>query len=143
MPREPIHHSQPTDPEQSQAFHPVVGWHRMQDVQLGVQVSGPEPDTLLDQLYGSQEQQEGVGAVLLWWLQAELPKLLERHPDLAVAAESALECRMLGSTVLGWVEGQRTPQDRDGLWATLSRYQINELIQSLRKARDQAYGRDA
>lgn len=30
----------------------------------------------------------------------------------------------------------------DGQWIDLNRYQINQLIRSLRHARDQAYGRD-
>lgn len=31
----------------------------------------------------------------------------------------------------------------DGIWSTLDRQQINDLIRKLRKARDQAFGADA
>lgn len=47
-----------------------------------------------------------------------------------------------GQTVLRWLVGVRDYVERDGIWMTLDRRQINTLIRHLRRARDEAYGRD-
>jgi hypothetical protein len=38
--------------------------------------------------------------------------------------------------------GGETPADFRGLWGTLDRAGVNRLIRTLRRARDQAFGRD-
>lgn len=59
-----------------------------------------------------------------------------------------------GRSLAEWLAGQDENRERTvgeqlaapagfaSLWATLDRAQINRLIKSLRKARDDAYGRD-
>lgn len=59
-----------------------------------------------------------------------------------------------GRSLVDWLAGQdRTPQDPDApegsllpgfssLWASLDRSGVNRLIKALRKARDDAFGRD-
>ena len=52
---------------------------------------------------------------------------------------------------VGWSEGYvqlatlaipNGGEAQEGMWVDLSRTQINQLIQNLRKARDRAYGKD-
>lgn len=48
-----------------------------------------------------------------------------------------------GSVQVGVSKPDAKPGDPEGsMWATLNRWQINDLIRLLRKARDGAFGRD-
>jgi hypothetical protein len=116
---------------------PTVGWQRDMDVQLGIQVINTD-HTLLGLLYGDEQQCLEIGEKLHKWLheQTGVPW------DFRTSDEQNDSYMRFGSEVLAMVEGSRYPQDRDGIWASLTRREINDLIRLLRRARDQAYGRD-
>lgn len=51
----------------------------------------------------------------------------------------------LAALVASWEDGARDPENPDGgkgLYASLDRAAVNDLIRVLRRARDQAFGRD-
>lgn len=116
-------------------FQTAVGWSKDHEVQVAVQVSDTDT-TLLDILYGNLPAQEDIGASLVQWV---IDNPLE---DPQTTLEDLTAIQELGALVLSWVEQSRMPQERDGVWANLSRRACNDMIRLLRKARDVAYGRD-
>lgn len=58
----------------------------------------------------------------------------------ALAPDSTFDLKAL---VDGWYENPETRPETVGLWADLTRSDINRLIRLLRKARDTAFGADA
>jgi hypothetical protein len=65
------------------------------------------------------------------------------HDGIPVIAKIAgVETPGLGQVMPGLGATPDSPAGFTGLWATLDRSGINRLIKMLRKARDEAYGRD-
>jgi hypothetical protein len=130
----------PTPPSTGERrFDMVVGWQRECDVQVGIKTQ-PEPDGqhhLIDVIYGGHLRDIGEA------LSARIAKehALDVYAGYRNAnAEGTLHAE-LGQMVLDAVTGS-TPFG-DGVYWHPSRSQINDLIRSLRKARDQAFGSDA
>lgn len=106
-----------------------VGWTRDHDAQVAIQMADPDR-TIADLLFGGEGGYLGdIG--------------LSLHQQLDGSDAISVEHVELGQMVLNALKNARHFVERDGLWATLSRREINEMIQSLRKARDIAYGKDA
>lgn len=109
-----------------------VGWSRDGDVQVGVEER--DGRSLLWQIFGTPENRhrilKGLGEMGL--LHAEgIPVTPNAQGDELVNAlfnliESGEDCKYTYA----------------GVWATLDRTECNELIRLVRKARDQAFGRD-
>lgn len=131
MPKETIHASTPAEHD---GFQLSVGWYPDQEVQVGMQVRLIE-DTILDRLYSSHAEE--IGRVFAWWLTEEYAK----WPEPATKGDDDWFAA-LGNQVLSWVRSNRSFVERDGIWTSMDRRQINEAIKILRKARDSAYGRD-
>lgn len=128
MPKEMLHNRG----ERPEDFVTTVGWERDQHVQIGVQVEDPDR-TIVDILYGGEGGYLGdVGQSLLQILEGEG---WTRPEDLSTAG--------LGQNAINALNRARAAVERDGLWANLDRQQINTLIQTLRRARDAAFGKDA
>ena len=112
MPRETI--STPVGP-----YHVKVGWARDRDVQVGVEAE--DERSLFWLLLGSHLAELGD--------QFRRIGLVEHEDDEA-----------LGRAVLNTID-MMTPLYR-GVWSDLDREGCNDLIRVVRRARDQAYGRD-
>lgn len=75
-----------------------------------------------------------------WSREGESVQLgITTHSGISIADWLAGQSENRGRSV---VEQLASPAGFPSLWASLDRAQINRLIKSLRKARDDAYGRD-
>lgn len=133
MPQEVIH---PSTPQFSEGppirLRAVVGWTRELDAQIGLQVEDAE-NTLADLLFGDQALLQTIGLRLL------TARGVEGHLE---TDDGRLLAEEAGAEVIGWLRDARDYVERDGVWMSLDRRQINALIRRLRRARDEAYGRD-
>jgi hypothetical protein len=138
MPRETVHPSNPSS--EHEPFVLTVGWHRDMDVQVGVECRdrGDGQHHLIDQVYGGEL--ETIGRLLFEKLRAELPAAF-LPLDFRDSGEEAHVMALVGRQVLDAVTGSTT--FGTGVFVHPNRYQINQLILLLRKARDAAYGKDA
>ena len=102
-----------------QPFVVRVGWSDG-SVQVGVETV--EGHSLLTTLYGDVDTARAIGAF-------------------SVEPTKACSEFERGIDVLDFIESQEP--DYRGIWSSLNRAQINDLIVTLRKARDKAYGADA
>jgi hypothetical protein len=130
MPREII--GSPRGP-----FHVKVGWSRECDVQLGVE--GDDGRSLNWLLYAATEAPHGERTEALQRVgRAVTATLAERglHP---FDADSTHTMHEVGEAVLN---GLDSLGGYEGVWTDLDRAGCNRLIRTLRKARDDAYGRD-
>ena len=115
MPRETVH-------DQAGMYDVKVGWSRAGYVQVGVETHG---GTSIATMLTETDQSE--------------PALPPPHPDddqpKATIGNPAPSMVSVGQTPGGLAEFT-------GLWGTLDRNGCNDLIRLLRKARDQAFGKD-
>ena len=115
MPRETVRgwgHEEP--------FEVKIGWSAERDVQVGVE--GVEGRSLYWQLLGS-----------------DLAKLGDQVRALTLVAYEDDEA--LGRALLNTLDVVSAPGG-NGVWVTLDRRGCNDLIRFVRRARDQAFGRD-
>lgn len=130
MPKEIVPPSTPNE-----CFQAVVGWEREHDVRLGIQHVGSR--SLFWQCAVGDPQSSDEVAVRLAALGEDLSKALNiDHTSMPSREDYAL----LASTVLNSLDVAAGAPD--SIWAALNRKGINDLIRALRRARDQAYGRD-
>lgn len=135
MPRETVPRSTPA----LDTFEVQVGWSRDQDAQLGI--SSTEHRHLVDVLYGGGNEPK-VWRLLKEKLADTGRVLTDDNVDLSNPAHNVeLTDQMLGRMILDAVTGSSS-LGGPGIWTSLSRQEINDLIVLLRKARDSAYGRD-
>lgn len=139
MPKQRINHSTPPQVDEIR-FDLVVGWQRDCDVQVGIetanQVDGQHH--LVDHVYGDPECLAAIGELLVQKL-AETGWKIER--DSSKPAPFGASGAALGRLVLDSVTG--SSPFGTGVWWHPSRHMINDLIRTLRKARDAAFGTDA
>lgn len=137
MPRETVPHH-PADGQ----FQVQVGWQRDTDMQLGITVpdTGSGQHHLVDYFYGSVPVCTEVGRLTWEKLHTLVPEAFQpldfRSSDQEVEFYLSVGRQVLDA-VTGAEDGPST-----GLWWTPSRFQVNALIRLLRRARDQAMGRD-
>lgn len=132
MPREVIHPSAPRNVEDDRVrLQATVGWTRDLEAQIGLQVEDAER-TIVDMLYDDPAMLQALGTLMLGH---NLDANADEAWDRVVAEEE-------GRRVLTALNKTRDYVERDGIWMTLDRRQINLLIRQLRRARDEAYGRD-
>jgi hypothetical protein len=127
MPKETIH-------TRDGSFDPQVGWSRDKYVQVGMETQNSAP--LVSQLY---ESEGGLLRLARGCRESDIGELLA---ELADAPTSDVEHKVLthlGRQLLGVFLDVGT---FSGIWADLTREEINHFIRVLRRARDQAYGRD-
>lgn len=129
MPKERINSSTPNSNE----LEVIVGWSPDRDVQVGVEFPST---TVATALYGNAENVTRIGTALSealifgGWIP---PKLKEfDSPD-----ENYPEY-WIGTKIINLLDDDAYK----GLWSLLSREDCNRLIKVVRRARDQAYGRD-
>lgn len=139
MPKQMIYADNP-------AFEPfllAVSWLADHDVQIGIQVADSDL-SLLDCLYGGgpfvgQEAESGEFRKSRF---VEIGMSLRERLAL-IPAVTEVDDEVLGVLAMEAVRTPRGPQERDGIWAHLTRKQCNDLINAVRTARDKAYGKDA
>lgn len=147
MPKESIHNGAP--------YEVQVGWQADGDVQLGVELSDvredcpdfaalPDRRSLLWQLFGSTENLRRFGAEMIeMFLRAQTRALKDSSPadfsDLTTESKKNAACEQFAIEIIEKLHEDWRPT---GIWSTLSRYECNRLIKTLRRARDAAYGRD-
>lgn len=139
MPREVVHTS---NPEPFQPFRLSIGWQRDQDVQVGIQVENSDL-VLTDILFGKDDGPSGHTAQLGRRLVDRL--VLGGYMEEPVYATQDAEFDDLsgwGLMVLELLAETRAYVERDGVWLGLDRQQINDAIRHLRRARNEAYGKD-
>ena len=145
MPKEKISDGNPND---YQPFEMVVGWNRDQDVQVGITVRDrlpgeypdAEPDTLVDVLYAAEH--DAIGEAFLAHLAHHGRAITDADADPANNPAHAVEFTtdVIGCLALNSVA--RSTQFGDSVWWRPTRSAINTLIRTLRRARDQAFGKD-
>lgn len=120
MPKETISRSWETP------FHVQVGWSAERDVQVGV--VGTEGRSIVWLLYGSDER--SLTKIGEWVRQnlADLPSDEQRGRELLNFLDT------FGASAEG--------PGYSGIWSDLDRHGCNQLIQVVRRARDQAFGKD-
>lgn len=134
MPREVIHPSTPRSIEDPRVrLQATVGWTRDLEAQIGLQVEDPD-HRLVDLLFGDTAILQGIGAMMLTDEDGAEPDLATDSGRQAAEAE--------GHRVLHVLREVRNYVERDGIWMSLDRRQINTMIRHLRRGRDEAYGRD-
>lgn len=128
----------------------VVGWAPDQEMQVAVQTVGEY--SVLSQLYGDQESLAKLGSALHSAVRAMKydsgnvqPERIDAETRLGLALQAkgddwASADREVGRALLDLIES--TQPNHTGLWATLTRQQVNRLIRMLRRARDSVYGKD-
>lgn len=131
-----------------QPFRPSVGWTPGLDVQLGIQVWNSDL-SVADVLHGGREGRHQTSAAEKGYREFELAKVgraLAKQMDEAGPIEwpqiDDQRYADLGQMVMDALREARSDIERDGVWTTLNRAAINDLIAALRKGRDSAYGRD-
>ena len=127
MPRERVH--------TGSTFEPAVGWSKDRTVQLGVGVH--DGRSLFWQLTVNPTGDHDALVAFGRTLANEFPSLA---PDSTETQFANAATRLLNT--LDTVACDPSGSDYSGVWADLNRQQINDLIRMLRRARDQAFGRD-
>lgn len=117
MPQERIHTDIPP-------YDVRVGWSRNGDVQVGV--GEYEDRSLLWMLFGDEENLQRVRKGL------EAYKL---QNDVCINIEDV-------RNIFNLIESKDEAYTYSSVWSTLNREECNRLIRTIRKARDQAFGRD-
>lgn len=130
MPQERIHTNIPP-------FDVRVGWSRDRDVQVGV--GEYEDRSLLWVLFGDEENRKRLARALPALL-ADLPRNTGKIDDTYQVSDEFIK------SLFNLIESKTGPGEQgytlSSVWSTLDRDECNKLIRLVRKARDQAFGRD-
>jgi hypothetical protein len=133
MPREVIHSNSP----EFEPFRLSVGWQADCDVQVGIQVENTDHD-----LTGTLLRDETHRVQLGEKVEDFLVRLGLDRPDYRDSDTQHSQRIGFADEVLGLVRETRDYVERDGVWVSMSRSQINATIRALKKARNSAYGKD-
>lgn len=137
----------------SEQYEIQVGWAADRDVQVGLELHDAREDlpgyealidfrSLLWQLFGDRENLIRFGVAMRNWTapvmsQAQIDQVA-RGEVAQLTADADLYCD-IAIDVLMLLQDDWKPT---GIWTTLTREDCNQLIKVLRRARDNAYGRD-
>lgn len=114
-------------------FDVRVGWSRDRDVQIGV--GEYEDRSLLWVLFGDAENRKRIARALPTLL-ADLPRNTAKIDDTYQLSDEFVQ------DLFNLIESKDQPYEHSSVWATFDREDCNRLIRLVRKARDQAFGRD-
>lgn len=115
----------PQERIRTEPFDVRIGWSRDRDIQIGV--GEYEDRSLLWVLFGDEENRDRIADAFPKWLDD---------------TESLTEADRIES-LFNLIEAKDLPYEYSSVWATLERREdCNKLIKLIRKARDQAFGRD-
>lgn len=104
---------------------------------IGLEPTSPVPNAhLIDAIYGGVPNQTKIGKIFFDKRRQDF----EEHMDFRDSDEESEFFNSLGRDILDAVTGSQAGMD--GLWTWLDRPATNRLIRLLRKARDNAFGRD-
>lgn len=120
--------------------HEVVIQHEKDHMQvgLGLEPRGDVPSQhFIDAIYGGVPSQTKIGTIFRERLLQD--RGVNIHEGYAKANAQHILDDEIGRMILDAVTGSTTS---DGLWTWLDRAGVNRLIRLLRKARDNAFGRD-
>lgn len=107
----------------------LIGWYQDCSVQIGLQ--DPEQRSLLWKLFGSKEQRDHWAPQLIEYIQGLNLDLVDSKEEFA---------DNVAKDILDIIEGYTLSVH--SIWADLTRDEVNKFIKVLRRARDQAFGRD-
>lgn len=120
----------------------VVQWHsNLQYVGIGIEHDSSKPEHFLDQIYSNAPTLTDIGRILNSRMNEFGWDIREFNTDELGTSSVAKEewYAAFGRAVLDAVS-ESTPDP--GLWSWFDRPAVNRLVRLLRKARDNAFGRD-
>lgn len=133
MPREHINAVSPP-------FYPIVGWGIGTDVQVATGVDGGR--SIFWQLMEGQLGPLGHKLIEVFdgWTK-DIEERKKTQTSEATDEDAYYAAERLAAATLNALDAT-TIMTYDSLWATLDRSGVNEMIRVLRRARDQAFGKD-